>query len=235
MSQPTENATGDARRRAIAAARPSRIDSEHVREAYRRWAPIYDYIFGPLTVAGRRQTVRHVNKGQGRVLEAGVGTGISLGLYNRHLRIVGFDLSTDMLDLARKRVAREGLDHVEDLLEMDAGDLAFPDASFDTVVAMYVLTTVPNPRRVMSELARVCRPGGEVIIVNHFTGESSARAAIERWLARFASVLGWRPDFPIETILSQPGLELEERRPLAPFGIFTMLRLRRAEAPAGEA
>jgi phosphatidylethanolamine/phosphatidyl-N-methylethanolamine N-methyltransferase len=215
-----------------------RLEADQVRRAYRRWAPVYDYVFGPLTVAGRRQAVRHINRGRGRVLEVGVGTGIALSGYAEHLRIIGIDLSKEMLDQARRKVVREGLDHVEDIREMDAASLAFEDASFDTVIAMYVLTTVPDPGQVMAELERVCRPGGEVILVNHFSAESGPRAVIERRLARHAPALGWRPEFPISIALSRPRLELIEERRLAPFGIFTMLRLRRLQdgpAAAGNA
>lgn len=206
----------------------STISSDNVRSAYRRWAPVYDLVFGPLTIAGRRQAVRHINKGTGRVLEAGVGTGISLGLYQPHLRLVGIDLSREMLAQARDRVRRDCLGHVESIVEMDAGAMDFPDASFDTVVAMYVLTTVPDPVRVMAEFERVCRPGGEIILVNHFSAEGGPRAAVERGLARYAPALGWRPEFPLAPVLERPGLELVERRALAPFGVFTMLRLRRS-------
>lgn len=212
-----------------------KVDAEEVRRAYRRWAPVYDYTFGLVTVAGRRQAVRHINEGSGRVLEVGVGTGISLGQYHRHLEIVGIDLSHEMLAKARERVSRERLEHVTDVVEMDAAQLAFPDASFDTAVAMYVLTTVPDPEQVMAELERVCRPGGEVILVNHFSADGGPRAVVERMLARQAPRLGWRPEFPLKIALSRPGLELIEQRPLAPFGIFTMLRLRRREGAGQEA
>lgn len=212
---------------ATARSEISRLDESDVRRAYRRWAPVYNFIFGPLTYAGRRAAVKCVNARAGRVLEAGVGTGIALGLYAPHLRIVGFDLSADMLDQARRTVAEKKLDHVEALHEMDAADLDFPDASFDTVVAMYVLTTVPEPERVMDELERVCRPGGEIVLVNHFSAERGPRAAIERMLARYASRLGWRPEFPVSIAIDRPGLEVVERRAIAPFGVFTLLRLRR--------
>lgn len=203
------------------------IDADSVRSAYRRWAPVYDFTFGPLTLAGRRAAVQRANSTAGRVLEAGVGTGISLSLYARHLRVVGIDLSRDMLRQARERVERKQLAHVEGIHEMDAADLDFPDASFDTVVAMYLITTVPDPAAVMAELERVCRPGGELIVVNHFSAEQGMRRHIERIMAPYGSRLGWRPEFPLATVTDRPGLELVEHTPLAPFGLFTLLRLRR--------
>jgi phosphatidylethanolamine/phosphatidyl-N-methylethanolamine N-methyltransferase len=214
--------------------RDDKLDSGAVRRAYKRWAPVYDELFGSVTRAARRTAIRHINASSGRVLEVGVGTGIALPVYDRHLEVVGIDLSADMLDLARRRVARQKLDHVTALLEMDAQALAFADASFDTAVAMHVVTVAPDPGQVMAELERVCRPGGEVILVNHFSAEAGPRAAIEQALAPFADRLGWRPEFPVETVLDRPHLTLLERRPLPPAGLFTMLRFRRTDGEIAE-
>ncbi len=200
------------------------INGAHVLAAYARWAPIYDWSFGAYTSGATRIGVAEVNRlPPGRVLELGVGTGISLPLYDRRHRLVGVDLSPDMLARARRRVAEEKLDHVEALHEMDAGNLIFPDASFDTAVAMYVITVVPDPDRVLAEMARVVRPGGRVVLVNHFSAESGPRAAVERWLSRFSAKLGWRPNFPIERVLGKPELKLLERRAVKTFDLFTML------------
>ncbi|WP_436638779.1 class I SAM-dependent methyltransferase [Microbaculum sp. FT89] len=216
--------------------RDGKLDSNAVRKAYKRWAPVYDELFGSVTRAARRAAIRHINTSHGRVLEVGVGTGIALPLYAGHLEVVGIDLSLEMLEQARRRVTRQDLSNVSALLEMDAGQLGFADASFDAVVAMHVVTVAPEPKRVMAELERVCRPGGEVILVNHFSAQAGPRAAIEQALAPFADRLGWRPEFPVETVLDRPGLEPIERRGLPPAGLFTMLRFRRiggknAESP----
>ena len=140
------------------------MDEEAVREAYRRWAPVYDYTFGKVSTAGRRHAVEVINAGQGKVLEVGVGTGLSLPEYKPHLEITGIDLAPEMLEKARARVKSEGLENVAGLYEMDASNLQFPDNSFDTVVAMYVITVVPEPEKVMRELARVTKPGGQVML-----------------------------------------------------------------------
>ena len=145
------------------------IDEDAVKTAYRRWAPVYDNTFGRFASEGRKHAVEIINQSKGRVLEVGVGTGLSLPAYKRQLEIVGIDLSPEMLEKARERVSTERLRNVAGLHEMDAGDLKFPDAAFDTVVAMYVMTVVPDPEKVMRELSRVCRPGGEVMLVNHFS------------------------------------------------------------------
>lgn len=170
----------------------------------------------------------YINWRDGRVLEVGIGTGISLPHYKRSLKVTAIDLSPDMLKRARERVEREQLGHVEAVIEMDAGDMSFPDNSFDVVVAMYVLTVVPDPRRVMQELQRVCKPGGEVIVVNHFSKSDGLRGRVEKALAPFASLLGWRPQFPMETLFDCDSLIVKGATELKPFGLFTLLRFEKA-------
>jgi len=200
------------------------IDLFDVKRAYRRWAPVYDITFGRLVDAGRRHAVEIMNRRKGSVLEVGVGTGLSLPRYGRHLRVTGIDISPDMLKKARARVGQHNLDHVSTLQEMDAGNLEFPDEEFDTVVAMYVMTVVPNPEQVMRELERVCAPGGEVILVNHFSQDEGVRGTLERLFAPLARTIGWRPVFPVERVLGNSGLRLTDTRSLRPLGLFTMLR-----------
>jgi phosphatidylethanolamine/phosphatidyl-N-methylethanolamine N-methyltransferase len=200
------------------------VDATSVRHAYRRWAPVYDYTFGQVAEAGRRHAVKIINEREGSVLEVGVGTGLSLPCYGSHLTITGIDLSPEMLEKARARVERFKLANVAGLHEMDASALEFPDGSFDTVVAMYVMTVVPEPERVMRELERVCAPGGEVILVNHFSQEDGVRGYLERKLAPFADYIGWHSVFSLDQVLVCPDLRLVERRALRPFGLFTMLR-----------
>jgi phosphatidylethanolamine/phosphatidyl-N-methylethanolamine N-methyltransferase len=200
------------------------IDTDAVKSAYRRWAPVYDHTFGKVAAEGRKHSVEIINLRRGRVLEVGVGTGLSLPDYGRHLEIVGIDLSPEMLEKARERVEEERLGNVTGLYEMDAGELEFDDESFDTVVAMYVMTVVPDPEKVMRELNRVTKPGGEVILVNHFSQAEGVRGWVERRMAPFADKLGWRPLFEVDRVLVCDELRLVERRALRPMGLFTMLR-----------
>jgi phosphatidylethanolamine/phosphatidyl-N-methylethanolamine N-methyltransferase len=230
-----EEQTWSARLAGLRGAQNGNIDTTAVRDAYRRWAPIYDHTFGRVAAEGRRHAVEIINARQGRVLEVGVGTGLSLPEYGRHLEIVGIDLSPEMLAKARQRVAAEGLDHVTALREMDAADLDFADQSFDTVVAMYVLTVVPEPEKVMRELARVTKPGGRVLLVNHFSQEHGARGFIERRMAPFADKLGWRPVFDVARVTGCADLRPIERRPLRPMGLFTMLQMEKVAEPLREA
>jgi phosphatidylethanolamine/phosphatidyl-N-methylethanolamine N-methyltransferase len=212
-----------------------RIDESAVIDAYRRWAPVYDYTFGLVARESRRHAVRILNSREGRLLEVGVGTGLSLPDYKRHFEIVGIDLSPEMLEKARERVATSGLDHITGLHEMDASDLRFPDDTFDTVVAMYVMTVVPDPEAVMRELSRVTKPGGEVMLVNHFSQRQGVRGWIERRMAPFADKIGWRSVFDVSRVTVCDDLELVERKALRPFGLFTMLRFSKRDNPASRA
>ena len=206
----------------------AQMDEEAIKSAYRRWAPVYDTTFGWVASEGRKHAVEIINKSYGRVLEVGVGTGLSLPAYRRNLEIVGIDLSPEMLDKARERVVIDRLTNVTGLHEMDAADLKFQDGCFDTVVAMYVMTVVPDPEKVMRELSRVCRPGGEVLIVNHFSAEDGMRGWVERRMAPFADKLGWRPVFDVDRVLVCDDLQLLEKCGLRPLGLFTMMRFRKA-------
>lgn len=203
------------------------MDVDAVRDAYRRWAPVYDFTFGKLTTKGRRNTVRIINGRRGKVLEVGVGTGLSLPEYGKHLEITGIDLAPEMLDKARERVNDERLTNIKDLRVMDAGDLDFPDSSFDTVVAMYVITVVPDAEKVMRELARVTKPGGEVMLVNHFSQDDGLRGWLERKMAPFADIVGWHSVFDTSRVMVCEDLLLMERKALRPMGLFTMMRFRK--------
>lgn len=204
------------------------IGAADVRQAYRRWAPVYDNTFGRIVEAAARSVTARANCFSGRLLEAGVGTGLALPHYGASLKVTGIDLSPDMLARARERVEKARQGNVEALIEMDATALAFPDGSFDVSVAMFVMTVVPDPVKVMHELARVTKPGGTVLICNHFSVEDGLRGALERGLARYAARLGWRPEFPVEAILVCEDLELAGRTPVKPFGFFTLLEFRKA-------
>jgi phosphatidylethanolamine/phosphatidyl-N-methylethanolamine N-methyltransferase len=184
------------------------IDS--VKAAYRRYAGVYDAVFGPVLQPGRKAVVQALALRSGdRVLEVGVGTGLSLPLYPRDVRITGIDVSREMLEKARRRVARRRLTNVDALLDMDAERMTFPDASFDKVVAMYVVSVVERPAKLLEELHRVCRPHGEIYLVNHVRSDNRFIAAVEKGLARFSDKLGFHPDFELRDMVGDGG-ELTE-------------------------
>lgn len=204
------------------------MDIKSIQASYSRWAPIYDRTFGAATNMGRRRAVDYINRRGGSVLEVGVGTGLSLEHYGPHMQVTGIDFSREMLDKAVAKVQRLGLKQVQALRQMDARALDFPDNHFDTVTAMHVLSVVPEPERVMAEIARVCKPGGKVVITNHFARDRGAMAAVERVFAPLANTIGWHSDFRIERVLGQESLVLEERRTLPPLGMMTFLVLAKA-------
>jgi phosphatidylethanolamine/phosphatidyl-N-methylethanolamine N-methyltransferase len=212
------------------------IDRDGVAKAYARWAPIYDLVFGAVFEKGRRASIAAADRVGGRVLDVGVGTGLSLSDYAPTTRLCGVDLSEPMLRKAQERARERALRQVAGLSVMDAMRLGFADACFDAAVAPYVITTVPNPEATLDELVRVVRPGGEVVLVNHVSAENGPRAAFERWLARQTRHLGWRPEFPWARITdwcaARPDVDLVERRPIPPFGFFTLVRLVKRPAAA---
>jgi phosphatidylethanolamine/phosphatidyl-N-methylethanolamine N-methyltransferase len=176
---------------------------EAVKAAYRRYANVYDALFGPVLQPGRKAVLEVLECRPGdRVLEVGVGTGLSLPLYPPSVRVTGVDLSREMLEKARTRVRRRGLSNVEGLHEMDAQAMDFADASFDKIVAMYVVSVVQEPARLLAELHRVCKPNGEIFIVNHVRSTNPILGAVERGLARFSDHIGFHPDFELHSLVN---------------------------------
>jgi phosphatidylethanolamine/phosphatidyl-N-methylethanolamine N-methyltransferase len=210
---------------------PLDFDREMVETAYDRWAPIYDLVFGGVFSKGRRAAIAATNHIGGRVLEVGVGTGISLPQYAPNLRIFGTDISEGMLRKARARVADLRLKNVEGLAVMDAEKLEFPDNSFDVVMAQYVVTAVPNPEAAMDEFARVLRPGGEIILLSRVSADAGMRHFIEKRLQPVVRQLGFRTDFAwsryTQWAARAHGVELVERRPVPPLGHFSLIRFRK--------
>ena len=147
----------------------------HVMEkAYACWAPIYDALCGPVFVNGRRAAARAARDVGGCILEIGVGTGLSFDEYDAHTEITGIDISEPMIARARARAKSGRYPFVKELVVMDAHALAYADASFDCVVGQFVITLVANPERVLSECARVVRPGGQIILVSHSTRSAAS-------------------------------------------------------------
>lgn len=204
------------------------MELDAIQSSYARWAPVYDNTFGAITAIGRRRAAAFINRHGGEVLEVGVGTGLALAYYSRDLRVTGIDYSAEMLEKAREKVARQKLSQVAALIRMDARHLDFPDDHFDTVAAMHVLSVVPDPERVVNEMARVCKPGGRMVIVNHFASDTGVLGRLERLLSRYANRLGWHSDFEISRVLGAPDVTIERQNKLPPLGMMTFLSLRKA-------
>lgn len=204
------------------------FDRNSVERAYDRWAPIYDLVFGPVFERGRKASLEAAERVGGRILEVGVGTGISLPDYSKSNRVFGVDISEPMLRKARRRVTELGLSHVEGIEVMDAQRLEFESASFDVVVAQYVVTAVPDPEAALDEFARVLKPGGEIVLLSRVGADRGLRRTLEHLFAPVARRLGWRTEFSwqrYEQWAERPhGMRLVERRPIAPFGHFSLIR-----------
>ena len=201
------------------------MDLRDTIRTYRLFSGSYDIVFGPVFHPGRKEAVRIANDRPGqRILEVGVGTGLSLPYFRSDSHLTGIDISTEMLDKARRRVEQKRLAHVEGLHVMDAEHLDFEDNSFDAVVALYVASVVPSPARLAAEMRRVCIPGGTIVLVNHFTSENWALRFMEKRLAHVARHIGFHADFPLDSFLRESGLAVREIRPSNLLGYWRLLR-----------
>lgn len=208
------------------------LDSEQVKLAYSRWAGVYDLVFGPIFRRARRRAARILDPRPGeRILEVGVGTGLSLKHLPRHCRVVGVDLSRPMLQRALARLPlREGPQVA--LVEADGGRLPFPDATFDGALAPYVLSAAPDPVAVLREMERTCRPGTRMVILNHFSSSRPWLAGIEGLLSPLTSrMLGFRTYFPLPPLLAAADLQVErlERVPPLRYWHVVCCRVRKKE------
>jgi phosphatidylethanolamine/phosphatidyl-N-methylethanolamine N-methyltransferase len=212
-------------------AMADQFDKVAVAKAYARWAPVYDFVFGAVFERGRQAAIAAAERIGGRILEVGVGTGLSLPGYSAANRLVGVDLSAPMLRKAKVRVAEHRLGNIDGLAVMDAQHLGFAEAAFDVVVAQYVITAVPDPEATLDEFARVTKPGGEIVLVNHLGAETGLRAVCEKSFAPLARRLGWRPEFGWQRLANwatrHGGIELIERRAMPPLGHFSLIRFAR--------
>lgn len=203
------------------------MDILAIEQAYRRYSRVYDVCFGAVFQPGRRAIVERMDCRPGeRILEVGVGTGLSLPLYPQDVRVVGIDISRHMLAQARVRLERDGIGSLTQLMVMDAENMAFEDDSFDKVVAMYVASVVPDPRRLVDEMRRVCKPGGQIYMVNHFHSRNPILGSVESLLAPLSRHLGFRPDFSLDRFLGQTGLDAMNIRPVNLFDFSTMVEAR---------
>lgn len=209
-----------------------RVDINAVQKVYRRYARGYDLYFGAMFQPGRQAVIARMNCHPGdRILEVGVGTGLSLSLYPRNVEVTGIDLSREMLTRARARKRRDRLSHVVALRLMDAEHMQFADDSFDRVVAMYVVSVTPRPARLVDEMRRVCRSGGELFIVNHFQHANPVVGRMERLIAPLSHLMGFHPDFSLEHFMQETHLDVMERIPVNMLGYWTLLQCRNNKIP----
>ena len=195
----------DAGSRALSVAA---VENDFVEGVYDKLAKVYDLTFGPTLHPGRLQAIQRMGiTGRDRVLEVGVGTGINLSLYPRDATVIGIDFSSSMLEKARERAVRKDVPHSLRLLQMDAADLKFADDSFDIVYAPYLISVVPDPVKVAQEMRRVCRPGGRIVILNHFLSPNPILSRLERSISPFTIHIGFKSDLDLPAFLAQADLQ----------------------------
>jgi phosphatidylethanolamine/phosphatidyl-N-methylethanolamine N-methyltransferase len=199
------------------------MDLKKVERVYSNYAGVYDQIFGRIFHESRESAVRRLKPQPGeRILEVGIGTGLSLPLYPAHCTVMGIDLSAGMLEKAQRRLRQHNLSHVR-LLRMDAGAMEFPDDSFDTVMAAYVVTAVPDYRKVMTEMIRVCRPGGRIILLNHFSNGNKLIAAVEKVISPLCKHIGFRTDLSLNTVLEGTSLFVARKERVNPLRFWHLV------------
>jgi phosphatidylethanolamine/phosphatidyl-N-methylethanolamine N-methyltransferase len=208
-------------------ASPKRKSMQNV---YAKWAPVYDLVFQKLTSAATKEAVSYAMACGTRILEVGVGTGLSLGYYSGYTNVYGVDLSENMLTRARQKVREQGLHHVKSLQVMDACHLGFADESFDAVAAQFVITLVPNPEQALAEFKRVLKPGGEIIFANHFGATGPIIGPLEDKLGPVFTKIGWSSGFKSDRLVrwaKANGMESLGVKAVSPAGFYKVLRLKK--------
>jgi len=195
----------------------------HETKLYSEFAPLYDKIFGKIFYSRLRQVIGdlHIPRGA-RVLEVGAGTGTSFPAYPRHCQVIGIDLAPDMLARAQGKIRENGWSHLK-VMKMDALQLEFPDDSFDYVMAFHVVTVVPDPVRMVEEAKRVCRPGGRIVIVNHFTSDFPLLGSLTETLDPVTRRLGWRTNLRLRPFIESTELKVEKAYKISKLSLYTVL------------
>ena len=203
------------------------MQDQHFQAAYHRYAKFYNFYFGKLMNPGRIKAIEMAELKAGeKVLEVGVGTGLSLPFYPASVEVTGIDLSPRMLARAKALVEVEELKNIRSLEVMNAEDLKFPDNSFDCVMAMHVSTVVGDPAQFQKEMRRVCKPNGRIVIVNYFHNPDTAFGKFSGIIKPYAKLVGFRPDLTLNEFLGSTGMKVEKAFPVNLFHIHDVFLVR---------
>jgi len=185
------------------------MQKDEIKKIYGRYSPVYDLIFSRTFLPRIRDGLKKMGIQKGdRIIEVGVGTGLSLALYPTSCDVVGIDITRKMLEKAKQKKERSGLRHVH-LLEMDAENITFADDSFDHAVVPFVISVVPNPQRMMSEIRRVTKKNGKIVVVNHFNGGGFFISTMEKVLSPVFLRLGWRAGLTLDLLSNHCNLRID--------------------------
>lgn len=200
------------------------LEKRQVKRAYKLYAPAYDLVFDWIFHPGREAAVQLLDiRASEHVLEVGIGTGLNLPLYPPDCRITGIDLSEEMLDKAQDKMVELGLGNVT-LKVMDATVMAFGEDEFDSAVATYTISAVPDPIGVLREMRRVVKPGGAIVLLNHFRSQKRVIGRLEDLVAPVCTRLGWKSNLPLEPLLEQVGLVAEVSTKVNLFNGWRLIR-----------
>ena len=200
------------------------MDSERTRRFYSAYSSFYDFTFGKLTQKFRSEAIDllDINPGE-KILDIGVGTGLSLPLYPPYCKVVGIDFSNRMLEKGKKKIKQYQLANVT-LHQMDAASLDFETDSFDSVLAAHVMTTLPNPKQTMSEIIRVCKEDGKIVLVNHFSNGNRFLCWVEKNISSICKRIGFRTDLTLETLINGTSVVLNKKEKMDPLALWKIVR-----------
>jgi phosphatidylethanolamine/phosphatidyl-N-methylethanolamine N-methyltransferase len=199
------------------------LKTEEIKKIYGGYSGAYDFIFKGFFFPRIKHAIEtmHIRPGD-RILDVGVGTGLSLPLFPDYCSVTGIDLSPDMLQEAKKKVEMRGLKHIT-LMEMDAQNLAFEDDTFDHVISTHVISVVPDPVRVIAEMKRVCKKGGNIVLVNHFQSPNKLLAKFDELISPITKKVGWRTDLSLDGLIMDTKLDVRSMYKMSKIDLWTVV------------
>ena len=201
------------------------MDQNSIIKSYKRVSSFYDLTFGQVFRPGQKAIIKKMDCIESdNVLEIGIGTGSSLQYYPKETKVVGIDISPDMLEVAKKRIVKDKI-HNKHILLMNGERLSFPDNSFDKVVGMYVVSVTQNPQVLVEEMKRVCKNDGDIYIVNHFSTDQDNLFVkmFEKGLMPISKILGWKPYFPFDEFNAYANLDVLEMSKVNLFNYWNII------------